>query len=76
LDVMRGALSVGAGTVVIVEGEEDLLTLFAIDLSSGGDLVIYGQPGEGAVVVRVDDDVKKRNSELLGSIPSVEAESN
>ncbi len=76
LDVMRDALSVGSGAIVIVEGEEDLLTLFAIDLSSEGDLVIYGQPGEGAVVVKVDANTKKRNSELLGSMPSVEAESN
>ena len=75
LEVMRGALSVGAGAIVVVEGEEDLLTLFAIDLSREGDLVVYGQPGEGAVVVRVDAGVKKRNSEFLNSIPRVEAES-
>jgi len=76
LEVMRNALSVGAGAIVVVEGEEDLLTLFAIDLSREGDLVIYGQPGEGAVVVRVDAETRERNSELLNSIPRVEAESN
>ena len=76
LDVMRNALSVGAGAIVVVEGEEDLLTLFAIDLSREGDLVIYGQPGEGAVVVRVDAGTRRKNSELLNSIPRVEAESN
>lgn len=75
-EVMREALSVGRGTFVIVNGEEDLLTLFAIDLSSRGDLVIYGQPGEGVVVVDVNDEAKRRNSELLSSMPRVTAESN
>jgi len=75
-EVMREALSAGQGTFVVVDGEEDLLTLFAIDLSSCGDLVIYGQPGEGVVVVDVNDEAKGRNSALLSSMPRVSAESN
>ena len=75
-EVMREALSIGQGTFVVVDGEEDLLTLFAIDLSNCGDLVIYGQPGEGVVVVDVSDEAKGRNSALLSSMPRVRPESN
>lgn len=75
-EVMAEALSIGRGTLVIVDGEEDLLTLFAIDLSRAGDLVVYGQPGEGVVAVLVDDATHRRNSELLSSIPRVRTESN
>lgn len=74
-EVMRRAASAGGGSLVIVDGEEDLLTLFAIDLSEEGDLVIYGQPDEGVVVVRIDAEAKRKNSRLLASIPRVRAES-
>jgi len=73
---MKEALAVGGGSVVAVDGEEDLLTLFAIDLSPEGDLVVYGQPGEGLVVVRADRRAKQKNSKLLDSMPRVRAESN
>jgi uncharacterized protein (UPF0218 family) len=43
-----------------VEGEEDLLTLVAMAVAPLGSFVIYGQPGEGLVVVEVDDAAKNR----------------
>ncbi|MEM2874528.1 MAG: GTP-dependent dephospho-CoA kinase family protein [Candidatus Hadarchaeales archaeon] len=42
-----------SGTVIVVDGEEDLAALPAILLSPIGTSVIYGQPGEGAVLVAV-----------------------
>jgi hypothetical protein len=45
--------------VMIVEGEEDLLTLVAMAVAPLGSLVIYGQPGEGVVIVEVDDAARK-----------------
>ena len=41
-------------SVLIVRGEEDLLALAAIALAPQGALVVYGQPCEGMVAVRVD----------------------
>ena len=38
---------------VLVEGEEDLLTLAAVLCAPEGSFVVYGQPREGIVVVRV-----------------------
>ena len=46
--------------IMIVEGEEDLLTLVAMAVAPLGSFVIYGQPGEGLVVVEVDDAAKNR----------------
>ena len=44
--------------VVVVDGEEDLLTLVAITVAPLGSHVVYGQPNEGVVLVRVDAKAK------------------
>ena len=48
-----------------VRGEEDLLALVCIALAPEGAIVVYGQPDEGAVVVRVDRASKGRVHEIL-----------
>lgn len=55
-------------TLVVVEGEEDLLALLAILLAPEGSLVVYGQPGEGVVVVEVDEASKEMVRGILGSM--------
>lgn len=46
-------------SIVNVEGEEDLLSLPAILSSPDKSIVVYGQPDEGIVLVRVSADKKK-----------------
>jgi uncharacterized protein (UPF0218 family) len=46
--------------IMIVDGEEDLLTLVAMAVAPLGSFVIYGQPGEGLVLVEVDDQANKK----------------
>ena len=46
-------------SAVFVKGEEDLLTIPAILLAKNGSAVIYGQPGRGKVVIRVDEKRKE-----------------
>jgi len=48
-----------------VRGEEDLLALACIALAPEGAVVAYGQPGEGAVVVRVDRAARARVHDIL-----------
>jgi uncharacterized protein (UPF0218 family) len=48
-----------------VRGEEDLLTLVCIALAPEGAVVAYGQPGEGAVIVRVVRVAKGRVHDIL-----------
>ena len=50
---------------IYVEGEEDLATLPAVLLSPTGSMVAYGQPGEGVVLVEVDESKKKEFEEYV-----------
>ena len=54
--------------IMIVDGEEDLLTLVAMAVAPLGSFVIYGQPNEGLVLVEVDDSAKKRACSFLESM--------
>ena len=45
---------------ILVEGEEDLLTLVAVLSAPENSVVVYGQPKEGIVVIRVTEDVKRK----------------
>lgn len=53
---------------VMVDGEEDLLAIPAIALAPLSSVLLYGQPGEGIVAVRVGSDTKARNRALLSEI--------
>jgi uncharacterized protein (UPF0218 family) len=51
-------------SAVLVEGEEDLLTLVAILVAPMGSVVAYGQPSIGIVLVRVTSN-KKNEVQIL-----------
>ncbi len=50
---------------VIVEGEEDLLTLVAVLSAPNGSMVVYGQPKEGIVVLDVNEETKRKVREII-----------
>ena len=50
---------------ICVEGEEDLATLPVIALADIGSLVLYGQPDEGLVCVKVTKEKKDEMKEML-----------
>lgn len=52
--------------VIQVEGEEDLAVLPLAQAAPDGSLILYGQPGEGVVVLEISDQTKKQVSDLLG----------
>ena len=58
-------------SVLMVEGEEDLLTLAAVVLAPLNSLVIYGQPDVGMVAVRAD---KAKKSETEAIVAQMEQE--
>ncbi|MBN2250870.1 MAG: DUF359 domain-containing protein [Candidatus Altiarchaeota archaeon] len=64
------AVASGKKTRIVVEGEEDLLTLAAISRAPKDALVLYGQPDEGAVVIKVDAKIKKRVEKILEEMRS------
>jgi uncharacterized protein (UPF0218 family) len=50
---------------IVVDGEEDLLTLAAVLYAPENSFVVYGQPLEGTVVVKVTTQKKKEVTEVL-----------
>ncbi len=57
--IVRRALNKEGVTKVLVDGEEDLLTLVAVLCAPESSLVVYGQPHEGIVAVRVTEQKKE-----------------
>jgi len=65
LSALREALGRERPVLVVVDGEEDLLTLPALVAAPVGSSVVYGQPGEGMVHVRVTEEVGDRARGLI-----------
>lgn len=58
-DAVAGVLGRRKGEI-LVDGEEDLSALVAIEHADAGSLLIYGQPGEGMVFVEITMSVKEK----------------
>jgi len=50
---------------VLVDGEEDLLTLVAVLAAPEGSIILYGQPNEGVVAVRATKEKKKEVQSII-----------
>jgi hypothetical protein len=55
----------GEADLVVIEGEEDLLAIVAVIAAPPGSLVVYGQPNEGVVLVRVSAETKAKAEQIL-----------
>ena len=60
------ALNTPGRTAVLVDGEEDLLAIPAVIHAPDGSVVVYGQPGEGAVVMVVDEGLRSEALKVVG----------
>jgi uncharacterized protein (UPF0218 family) len=56
------------GGAVLIEGEEDLTALAFIVNASKKEIIVYGQPGEGMVVVEPDKKLKKKIERWLAAV--------
>lgn len=61
-------------SLVIVDGEEDLLGLVAALEAPVGSLLLYGQPKVGVVAVKVNEDLKRRVSGILSLMRKIKAD--
>jgi uncharacterized protein (UPF0218 family) len=57
---------------IIVDGEEDLLVLIAVLYAPEKSLIVYGQPYEGIVVVKVTSEKKAQAKEILKTMKPFE----
>ena len=65
VDAVAVALRRSGPTQLAVDGEEDLAAIPAILLGRPGSTVVYGQPDEGMVAVRIDSDSQARARRLF-----------
>lgn len=59
-----------SNVLIIVEGEEDLAVIPCVLMAPEGSLILYGQPGEGVVLVETDK-VKETAKEMLDNFEEV-----
>jgi uncharacterized protein (UPF0218 family) len=52
-------------TKVIIDGEEDLLTVVAVLSAPDDAFVVYGQPQVGIVVVKVTEEAKEKMQRII-----------
>ncbi|WP_411967397.1 GTP-dependent dephospho-CoA kinase family protein [Haloferax sp. YSSS75] len=65
VSALGDALADAEPTTLLVDGEEDLATLPAVLAAPLGSTVVYGQPDEGMVRIRVDEAAKTKMRDLL-----------
>ena len=68
---IRGVFDEDKRVQIIVEGEEDLLVLITVLYAPENSLVVYGQPREGIVIVKVTHEKKARVADFLKAMKSV-----
>ena len=63
--MVEKAVSSSYQVKVLVDGEEDLLTLVAVLSAPEGSIVVYGQPREGIVIVSVTQDSIRKITNII-----------
>jgi uncharacterized protein (UPF0218 family) len=64
----QNALRQNGLTKIVIDGEEDLLTIVAVLSAPINSFVIYGQPTEGIVVVKVNKENIKKMQKIIDSM--------
>jgi len=65
---VKDVLKADMHTHIVVEGEEDLLTLVAVLYAPEGSFVVYGQPYVGIVVAKATKERKEQVKEFLNEM--------
>jgi hypothetical protein len=66
--VLQDALQMSSPVRVVVEGEEDLLALPIFAMAPESSIVLYGQPLEGLVVVKITKSKQMQAKDLMDRI--------
>jgi hypothetical protein len=68
ITAVRNSFGNGNRIQIVVDGEEDLLALVAVLYAPENSLVVYGQPYEGIVVIKVTQAKRTEISEILNTM--------
>ena len=67
-DAIKLAIEQKGRTKVIVDGEEDLLTVVTVLSAPEDALVVYGQPHKGVVVVKVTEETREKMQHIMDAM--------
>ena len=65
IEIIKKAFTMNAPVRIMVNGEEDLLVIPACLYAPDNAVVMYGQPNEGLVIVKVTSDIRNKTQKLL-----------
>lgn len=65
---IKDALKVPFPVRIFVYGEEDMLALPLFIMVPDGSVVLYGQPLEGMVIVKINEDIRRKAQNLMDKI--------
>ncbi len=68
MQVIQKAFSCESPVRITVDGEEDLLVIPACVFAPENSFVMYGQPNEGVVIIRVTPEIKAKVQKILDSM--------
>jgi uncharacterized protein (UPF0218 family) len=71
ITAIKEAIECCSNVKILVDGEEDLLTLIAVLYAPENSLVIYGQPYQGVVVINVTKEKRREIAEILKTMENV-----
>jgi uncharacterized protein (UPF0218 family) len=72
IGAVQDALRSNCRSKIVVEGEEDLLTLIAVLYSPENSFIVYGQPYEGIIVVKATREKKAEVASILKAMENVQ----
>ena len=67
LDVIKKALQAPHARIIVI-GEEDLLVLPVCVYAPENSVVMYGQPNEGLVIVKINSEIKNKVQSIMNSM--------
>lgn len=65
IDTIKDALKSKSPVQIVVNGEEDLLVIPVCIHAPQNAVVLYGQPNEGLVIVKITQEIRNKTQELL-----------
>jgi len=68
IDTIKKAFSMEKPVRIIVDGEEDLLVIPAALFAPENAIILYGQPNEGLVIVKVNQDIRNKAKMIMESM--------
>jgi hypothetical protein len=65
IDLIKKIVEIKRKTLILVDGEEDLLSLPVIAYAPDNEYVVYGLPGRGVIVIKIDSFIREKVFKIL-----------